>query len=233
MLLLYYIIFIFIFYFILFFSFSFFFSSSLFSLPLFSHPTHSAYSLPPPPSNFFFPFLLLFFLLTFSSSKLTPTPKKETHGRCPPEGHHFPPFLCLLLLDFLCFFSLSFLFIYFSPLKSIFPFPLPFLCEHTHTHTHTSPSTVTIVTVSDVMRAPLLVTPSPTTSSHSFSFYLSFLSTPTLIPSTFILVASKMVSNHFLLPFDFYSTFFGDLGFCLLGFGWCLRALRILGLHGC
>ena len=130
---------------------------------------------------------------------------------------------------FSLFFSLSFLFIYFSPLKPISPFPLPLL----YAHTHTSPSTITVITASDVILAPLPVTPSPTTSSHSFSFYLSFLSTPTLIPSTFILVASKMVSNHFLLPFDFYSTFFGDLGFCLLAFGSCLQALRLLGLHGC
>ena len=42
-----------------------------------------------------------------------------------------------------------------------------------------------------------------------------------------------MVSNPFFLPFDFYSALFGDLGFVYLGFGLCLRALKILGLHGC
>ena len=39
------------------------------------------------------------------------------------------------------------------------------------------------------------------------------LSTTTLIPSIFILEASKMVSNPFFLHFDFYSALFGDLGF--------------------
>ena len=39
--------------------------------------------------------------------------------------------------------------------------------------------------------------------------------------------------NPFFLPFDFYNALFGDLGFVCLGFGLCLWALRMLGLHGC
>ena len=42
-----------------------------------------------------------------------------------------------------------------------------------------------------------------------------------------------MVINPLFLPFDFYSALFGDLGVVCLGFGSCLQALRILGLHGC
>ena len=41
-----------------------------------------------------------------------------------------------------------------------------------------------------------------------------------------------MVTISFFLPFDFYSTLFGDLGFVCFRFGLCLQALRILGLHG-
>ena len=42
-----------------------------------------------------------------------------------------------------------------------------------------------------------------------------------------------MVSNPFIFPFDFYSALFEDLCVICLSFGLCLRALKILSLHGC
>ena len=135
----YYVILYFYFYFIFFFLFLF----SLLSLSLSRHPTHSTYSpypFPsptclshsphPPPTSF--PFLLLFFLLTFSSFKLTPAPKKETHGRCPLEGHHLSPFLYFFYWIFFVFFLSFFIYLFLS-LKTDFPVSISSpLCTHTH-----------------------------------------------------------------------------------------------------